>query len=205
MISYDDGLYNVSFFTVTTFVTMLREHRHDATQCYFAPPEHCWQELVPFTHTIDPDVLYRTVLWESKRRFHIAYDKLRALGLTGEDISEQKMAKKTQLWTTASPADSAALLYSAKKDIIHSIRYLLFAQQMVSKQTIYDFGAANEIYYELMRAPAEEIDWASYEQTVYLNNRLALLETFQLSLCRDPSVFHNLLETERFPIFLLLL
>jgi hypothetical protein len=50
---------------------------------------------------VDPDVLYRRVSWEARRRINIAKDKQ---AKSGED---------------------------PRKDIVHSLRYLLFALQIL--------------------------------------------------------------------------
>src|SRR5690606_14692289 len=55
----------------------------------------------------------------------------------------------------------AKLEYKAKKDFVHSVRYLLFALQLLHKGRIYDYGAANDLWYETRDNP---IDWKKYHQ-----------------------------------------
>lgn len=75
--NFDDGKYNVSFLGLKEFQLCLLEHRHDCLECVFLPTSCKWQERLPFQIVIDPDILCRTVLAESKRRMHVSREKRR--------------------------------------------------------------------------------------------------------------------------------
>ena len=72
---YDDGKYNVSFLGLKEFQFCLLEHRHDCLECVFLPASLKWREALPLQVVIDPDMLCRTVLAESKRRMHVSREK----------------------------------------------------------------------------------------------------------------------------------
>lgn len=98
-------LINCTLIPFSQFLARARECRHDMLENLSAPP---WCILVerariPLEDVLDVDVLRRTATWQSKRRFHVASGALETQGLT-----------------------------AAKKWIFHSIRYLMFAKQMIS-------------------------------------------------------------------------
>lgn len=80
---------------------------------------------------IDFDVLRRTIGWESKRRF------------TGATHSAETDSFK-----------------KGKKEILHSIRYIMFAKQLVEKGRIYDYAAANELWKQMQAETAP--DWSFF-------------------------------------------
>jgi hypothetical protein len=48
---YDDGLLNVSFYSLPQWIAALREHRHDAVECCFLPPQHVQPPFPQIRHT----------------------------------------------------------------------------------------------------------------------------------------------------------
>ncbi|KAL6046966.1 hypothetical protein QOT17_021900 [Balamuthia mandrillaris] len=117
---FDDGLVNVSLIPYHDFMLSLYEHRHQALEVACLPREHVWLEQAPIEFQLDPDILRRTALWEAKRGFRNAGNKLRVLGATPYNYKR------------------------AKKEVIHALRYLLFAIQLVQTGTIHDYAAAND-------------------------------------------------------------
>lgn len=75
----------------------------------------------------------RTVTWESQQRFQTSFNRMKM----GEE-------------------------YKAKKDFVHCNRYLFFAQQIIEQKRIYNYQAANQLFYEVIKKPFDK-KW--YKQT----------------------------------------
>eukprot|EP01130_Rhizamoeba_saxonica_P007080 TRINITY_DN2837_c0_g1_i1.p1 TRINITY_DN2837_c0_g1~~TRINITY_DN2837_c0_g1_i1.p1 ORF type:complete len:587 (+),score=109.18 TRINITY_DN2837_c0_g1_i1:197-1957(+) len=119
---HDDGYLNISLVPIDKFQLLLFEHRQQALQIYFSKEENVlYRHEDCLKFYLDKSVLRRTIGWEKKRRFKGASVKQKRKGL-----------------------------YKAKKDIIHSIRYVLFATQIMKEGKIVDFSAANEYYYTIL-------------------------------------------------------
>lgn len=108
---------------------MCLEGRHDALELLYAQPQHRWvrQGHAPLSVPVDKDVCRRTSIFEARRRFGVATDKMQLLlGLKHDKVVEQ-----VETW---------------RKDVTHAHRYLLFARSVIECGTIRDFGAANAIW-----------------------------------------------------------
>lgn len=99
---FDDGLINVTMIPLIEWRYLSYELRHEALETYFAAPEFVLLEKHRVELFIDTDILRRTTSWESKRRFG-----------------------------TSSTKASNVSLRAGKKEIIHALRYLLFAIQVL--------------------------------------------------------------------------
>ena len=102
-------------------IMAIREHRHEFLEVLFLPKEFVWQEKVELKLELDKDVLQRTSFAESKQRLNIAKTK----SLKGN--------RKT-----------------VAKECVHSLRYLLFAEQILKKGEIEDYSAANEYFSKIV-------------------------------------------------------
>eukprot|EP01130_Rhizamoeba_saxonica_P012754 TRINITY_DN5414_c0_g2_i3.p1 TRINITY_DN5414_c0_g2~~TRINITY_DN5414_c0_g2_i3.p1 ORF type:complete len:262 (+),score=57.25 TRINITY_DN5414_c0_g2_i3:234-1019(+) len=129
----DDGVVNAKFAELSVFYGSLWQHSHEALQCYYSDKQYILKQDIEFTNfEVDPDVLRRSVGWESKSRYSRA---------------KQTFAKD---------------VYKAKKEIIHSIRYVLFAIQILKNGKIMDWECANEYYFEIMEK--SEDSWGYYNR-----------------------------------------
>eukprot|EP01130_Rhizamoeba_saxonica_P009076 TRINITY_DN3684_c0_g1_i2.p1 TRINITY_DN3684_c0_g1~~TRINITY_DN3684_c0_g1_i2.p1 ORF type:complete len:179 (+),score=26.45 TRINITY_DN3684_c0_g1_i2:2-538(+) len=99
---FEDELMDITFIPIQRFQQLLQEHRQQALQVIFLPHQYRIVELYPISFSLDPAMLFRTIQWESKRRMSRVSHTLKRKGFV-----------------------------KAKKEIIHSIRYVLFAIQIM--------------------------------------------------------------------------
>jgi predicted nucleotidyltransferase len=122
---YTDQVLNAHIVSLRHFQTMIDEHRHEAMECVFLPRQFVLlQRVKPRVH-IDSDLLRRVSVWEARQRSNIAKSKWH-LGKEQKDF------------------------YSAKKDFVHSLRYMIFAREIITHHRI-EPSAANELYHRFMQ------------------------------------------------------
>lgn len=102
-----------------------------------------WKETTKYQFELDPEVLKRTVLWESRRRFGLA--KVSNL-LVNFSLQSTKCSRKNSIVERKILSTVLGMLYSHQSPIF---RYILFAIQILEKGRIYDFQTANEYYKEM--------------------------------------------------------
>jgi hypothetical protein len=121
----EEGLLNATLISYHDWRLCLLQHHHECLEVLFTPRNLylCETEKIKLLHgefVLDKDMLRRTAAWESKRRF------TRALY----------------------PAKDS--MRRGKKDLVHALRYLLFALQMFANDRIVDFTAANNFYRKIV-------------------------------------------------------
>ncbi|MFA7219415.1 MAG: nucleotidyltransferase domain-containing protein [Synergistaceae bacterium] len=127
---FNDNLYNVHINTPDFFEGRLSEHQMGAIECIYAPSFAIIQEKRDFNFEIDPVKLKRKSLSESYNAFNRG--KLKIM-----DGDMERGIKS--LW--------------------HSMRILMFASQILSEGTIYDFSEANNLWSNI-----EESDYVKWEE-----------------------------------------
>ncbi|ELR21560.1 uncharacterized protein ACA1_227100 [Acanthamoeba castellanii str. Neff] len=143
---------------------------------------HYWRRIklkedLVVAFEVDEDVLRRTVMFASRQRFSIAQ------------------------WHWESPAE----IYRRKKDIVHAIRYLLFAHQILlhgkarpTSFEITDYSAANEYYHRIMAEPNVK---AQVDFEYYRNEKERIAKAFKATMVlkyfhtKCETVIHNLKHT----------
>ena len=138
VVEFDE--FNVAIISREKFECMLYEYRQQALQCVLAEETNKWYQRVKFEKpaTIDYALLRRTIFWESKMRISTARNK----------------------WMRQD-------FQAAKKEFVHSIRYLIFALQIVESGTIIDFSAVNSIW-ECVLKISETTDWPIFNESWHL-------------------------------------
>lgn len=121
----EEGLVNATLIAFHDWRVCLYQHYHECLEVHFTPRSKylllC--DRVSALHdafVLDLDMLRRTAAWESKRRYTRAVYPAR---------------------------DS---MRRGKKDLVHALRYLLFALQIIAHGKIVDFTCANQIYKEIV-------------------------------------------------------
>eukprot|EP01129_Flabellula_baltica_P009317 TRINITY_DN3787_c1_g1_i1.p1 TRINITY_DN3787_c1_g1~~TRINITY_DN3787_c1_g1_i1.p1 ORF type:complete len:585 (+),score=99.27 TRINITY_DN3787_c1_g1_i1:92-1756(+) len=148
----DTPLVNAKFVPFSHFRLMVYQHMHEAMQCVFAEERYKVREVRPVLYEYDFDVLRRTTHAESRRRF----------------------MKAKYTWESSQR--------KAKKEIVHSIRYQMFAIQIAEMGRVEDFLCANEYYNSIME---EDADWDEIEEKYSLirksySAQLSTFDTYRL-------------------------
>jgi len=121
----EDGLVNATLISYHDWRVCLYQHHHECLEVFFTPRDKFlfFADRVKALHdefVLDFDMLRRTAAWESKRRF------------------------------TRAVYPARDTMRRGKKDLVHALRYLLFALQMFEHGRIIDFTCANGIYKEIV-------------------------------------------------------
>lgn len=160
----EDELVNATLIPLADWRLLLAEHRHEALECHFSPPWARWLERYPVPWCLDSGVLRRTVSWEARARLRTALNKLKA-------------------------GDT----YRGKKEIVHQLRYRMFALQILRTGRITDYACANEVYGEILAD--ESTDFQHYREVG--EQRADQLKQQLREEFGDHPQFYNEIETER--------
>ena len=147
--------------------------------------KNIWKKTIDIKFDVDKEILRRTSIFESKARFGVSQDKYEE---TIKKIEkEEKIVKKNEMEESKK---------NYKKDLIHSIRYLLFAKQILKKGKIYKYNSANKYFYKIMNIDQEkEKEISIFKNFAEIQNNLIQKINF---LAGDSSQFFNLYSTDSY-------
>lgn len=136
---YKDGEYNVHVTTPDIFADKLKDHDMQQLECIFAPSKARVQEKVDYLSKfeLNRDKLKKKVLSQSAHSWHQA--KIR---ITDGDIER------------------------GAKSLFHSLRMLVFAQQLLDAGFIYDFSECNYWHEQIMTS--DNYEWNDYKKEWFL-------------------------------------
>jgi hypothetical protein len=121
----EEGLINATLISYFDWRVCLLQHHHECLEVLFTDKELILlaSDKIKQLHSsfvVDKDLLRRTSAWESKRRY------------------------------TRAVFPAKDQMRRGKKDLVHAMRYLLFALQIFEHDRITDFTIANDLYKEIV-------------------------------------------------------
>jgi predicted nucleotidyltransferase len=128
----ETDLVNLNIYHLDYFNELLKENIVWAIMLYYIPPEFIFQENIKLDFKIRIPSLKKSTLMDASHNY----------------------AKAKRLWF-------ANDIKKSKKNIVHGLRYLLLAKQLLELEKIVDFTAGNEFWRELMQN--EWRDWDEIE------------------------------------------
>jgi len=131
---YNDGEYNIHLITPDIFEDKLRKHDIHQLECIFAPSFAIIQEKTD----------YRT-------DFELNRDKLK----------KKVLSQSTHSWHQAKIRMRDGDIERGAKALFHSLRMLVFAEQILNEGCIFDFSEANYWYEQIIEDNAYE--WPAYK------------------------------------------
>jgi predicted nucleotidyltransferase len=131
---YKDGEYNVHVITPDIFEDRLRRHEMQQLECIFAPSPAIIQEKVDYRSSfeLNRNRLKKRALSQSAHSWHQAKIKIQ-----GGDINR------------------------GARSLYHSLRILVFAEQILNEGDIFDFSEANQWHEEITED--DSYDWRDYK------------------------------------------
>jgi predicted nucleotidyltransferase len=129
-----NGDLNIHLYTPVKFQENLTLHKVVAVECYHAPDCYKYGNVERFRWVVDKATL--------RREF-------------SEKASNSWVKGKKKL-------DVEGDFYIGRKSIFHSLRIIKFGIQLAMTGRITDFGAANDLYQEIVQSPEE--NWAFFKE-----------------------------------------
>jgi hypothetical protein len=124
----------VSIFSWNEILQMSQKHHFQFLLLYYCPPEHRIRERRPLPFELNLMALRKAIL----RKCGSSMNRAHAYFVREHDY------------------------YRGKKMLSHSIRYFLYAEQIMASGRITDFSAGNQYYFEMLAMTSS--DWLDYEQ-----------------------------------------
>ena len=120
-IEIKDNLFNIHIYTPNKFINDLNWHKPNVLECFFAPDEFKLMNKIEFEFVLDKIKLRHSVS-------HVSSNS----------------------WVKAKKKIFQDEYHTGIKSIFHSLRIPMFATQVATKGTIYDFEVANPIWEKLI-------------------------------------------------------
>ncbi|KAL6056841.1 Npa1 domain-containing protein [Balamuthia mandrillaris] len=150
---------DVTFMTLQHFTILVREHRMSVLECLYLPPQYVLLESVPFENQVDADALRKAISWSASLKF---------------DHAKRRYGE--------------GRVYKAKKLVWLSLRYFVFARQIVEKGAIYDYSAANSYWDDI-----KDFEPTSWEELSQRYKQAYKLEENKFKTARK---YHDFYTTE---------
>jgi predicted nucleotidyltransferase len=146
----DGTLLNIHIYTTDRFKRDLEMHNMMNLECVFAPEWAVLQEKMDFGFELNKKRMVKTLL-------NASYNS----------------------WSGAKRKLNECDIYRGLKSVFHSLRILIFANQIAEHGNVVDFSEANYLYDEINEC--DEIDW-DYFKREYLEFKIALEKKLKGSL-----------------------
>lgn len=134
--TFNNGQYNIHVMTIDRFLEGLRDHKIRNIECLMAPDEFIIQENKKIPYTLNTTGFIYSIVNASNSSF-------------------KKFKKKLE-------TDR----YIAFKSLYHSIRMVMYGQQILINGTITDWTAANDYYNEIFTFDVDSDDIIDYFNTI---------------------------------------
>jgi len=131
---FNNGKYNVHIITPDIFEDRLRRHEMQQLECIFAPSPSIIQEKVDY-----------------RSGFEINRNRLK----------KRALSQSTHSWYQAKMKIRDGDIERGAKSLFHSLRILVFAEQILDEGCIFDFSEANKWYEDIMEDDSYE--WVDYK------------------------------------------
>jgi hypothetical protein len=168
----EEGLINTTLISYHDWRICLLQHHHECLEVLYTPRQLFLFISPKITHlldsfVLDKDMLRRTAAWESKRRY------------------------------TRAVYPARETMRRGKKDLVHALRYLLFALQMFDHDRITDFTCANEYYRQIVMETDEVQTEAQFKTLMQKWEPERYKLSHQLGQARVSRRFYGRVDTER--------
>jgi len=131
---FNNGKYNVHIVTPDIFEDRLRRHEMQQLECIFAPSKAIIQENVDY-----------------RSSFELGRNRLKKMSLS----------QSAHSWYQAKMRIKDGDIERGAKSLFHSLRILVFAEQILTEGCIVDFSEANMWHEEIMEDDSYE--WTDYK------------------------------------------
>ncbi|TRZ81618.1 nucleotidyltransferase domain-containing protein [bacterium] len=131
---FNNGKYNVHIVTPDIFEDRLRRHEMQQLECIFAPSKAIIQEKVDY-----------------RSSFELGRNRLKKMSLS----------QSAHSWYQAKMRIKDGDIERGAKSLFHSLRILVFAEQILNEGCIFDFSEANMWHEEIMEDDSYE--WTDYK------------------------------------------
>jgi predicted nucleotidyltransferase len=151
-----DNPISITTYSEQAFKERINEHKIFALECIFCPEKQILKNKLNFQFKLNKSNLRHSISekcskdWnQAKKRFSNSQDI--------NPVTGERYLRK---------------VYEGKKSLFHCFRMIDFANQIIEKGKIENFGSCNELWEELYTDPSEE--WNYYDNKYYndYNNRL---------------------------------
>jgi len=132
---FNDGEYNVHIITPDIFEDRLRRYEMQQLECIFAPSSAIIQERVDYRSSFE---------------------------LNANRLKKRALSQSAHSWHQAKMKIRDGDVERGAKSLFHSLRILVFAEQILNEGCIFDFSETNKWYEDIMEDDAYE--WQDYKE-----------------------------------------
>ena len=140
---FNDGYYNVHIKTPDRFYDELIDHKMSALECLYAP--------------------------KFARIHDLKLQGLENFSITPAKLQRKSLSESHNSWNKARMMINDGDMYRGMKSIWHSLRILLFADQILNEGYIFDFSEANNYWEEINESNA--VKWNEFKKLLINKKR----------------------------------